>query len=146
MDISAALHLGIDYGLLHATSKICAIQDADNAFFINLATFEGASFAVQTTGSRRLRFQGSVFLANAARNAMFINKLICRCAMTVGTVSRLTTPSARLTQWPTVHRRPAASNLFAGQYRSPLYSTGLRSNSISSIKMHRLLLHNRRHH
>ena len=77
VDISAALHLGIDYDLLHATSKICAIQDADNAFFINFATFEGASCALQATGSRSLLFQGSVLLANVARNAMFINKLIC---------------------------------------------------------------------
>ena len=64
------------YGLLHTTSKICAIQDADNAFFVNFATFEGASSALQAAGSRRLRFRGSVLFANAARNTMFINKLI----------------------------------------------------------------------
>jgi hypothetical protein len=64
------------YGLLHATSKICAIQDADNAFFVNFATFEGASSALQAARSRNLRFQGSVLFANAARNTMFINNLI----------------------------------------------------------------------
>jgi len=64
------------YGLLHTTCKICAIQDADNAFFVNFATFEGASSALQAARSRSLRFQGSVLYANAARNTMFINKLI----------------------------------------------------------------------
>jgi len=64
------------YGPLHATCKICAIQDADNAFFVNFATFEGVSSALRAAGSRSLRFQGSVLFANAARNTMFINNLI----------------------------------------------------------------------
>lgn len=64
------------YGPLHANSKICAIQGADNAFFVNFATFEGASSALRAAGSRSLRFQGSVLFANAARNTMFINELI----------------------------------------------------------------------
>jgi hypothetical protein len=62
------------YGPLHANPRVRALDDG--TFFVNFVSFAGAEAALEAACTGSLRVHGTVPVANAARNTMFINELI----------------------------------------------------------------------
>ena len=64
------------FGRLHPTRQISAVNGKDNAYFVNFADYEGAMAAWDAARSRAVRFQGSILNVNGARNTTFVNALL----------------------------------------------------------------------
>jgi len=63
------------FGRLHPT-RVCAIKNSDNAFFVNYADYEGAAAALAAARGGALRFKAAILRANGARNTTFLSALI----------------------------------------------------------------------